>query len=275
MGHRWDIDKIHCYIDLSQNSIIGFINRVEIHTLISKDVSGYLKKYGFDFEITPLGGKGGGGGGDFIAEALRMIRESVNILATLISIFELVKAVFKFIGIQMKRHIEKSKPKVQLNFSLVIDEDPVYSNVLPASIERLIMLKHILDDICKKLHKKYSLFNFDYSFGISVYVRHFSISYILRAEDRNMFNNFRLMRLLKSFYIKNNTNITYGFTQWGFISRYDDKLKYIEKTRMRSPNKRYYLFLSTRVISDYFEMLRNFFTELQYSMSVSKMPPRG
>lgn len=276
MGRKWDIDKIHCHINISQGSNSGFFDSYKIHELFSKEVSLYFDRYGLDYEIIPSGGMGGGGGSNILIEALRSLWHSKEIIVALIKLIELVFAFTTFIKMELTKKINIEKPRITIGLGLTIDKDPVYSNIISASIERLIMLKQIADDICNNLRKDHSIFNFDQYLSLTIYSNNFSVNYKLDAGKQNTFNTYRLIRLIKNLYIKDNVNITYDFTRWNFITRFDDKLNFENKSKMTMPYKKYYIFLSTRIIEDYFEIIKNFYKEIILSYQESKNnSPRG
>lgn len=271
MGHKWEIDKIRCYIDILQGSSFGFLKRHKIHEIFSKRVSKYLDKYELNYEIIPLGGMGGGVS-NILLDALRALWQSKEILGTIISIYKLIIAIPKYIISLTDNKISSSKPRVQISFGLTVDKDPVYPNIISASILRLIMLKHISDDICSKLSKEYSLFKFNQSFSLTVYAHKFSVGYYLGADKQNTINNYRLIRLMKSLYIKENTDITYNFINLNLIQRIDNRLNISGHMRMSTPLKKYYLLFSTKVIADYFEIISNSFKEFELSLHNPKTP---
>lgn len=251
MGQRRDIDTIHCYIDFSQDTNNFLFSRWEIHSKISKFIARYLKQYGLQYEIIPLGGMGGGRA-ETLWNIIKLAWNNKDIIGIFIVSIKAVLDIPKYIKSILNSYAFQSKPSINISFTLQTEQNFTDKDLNIALGKRLINLKFISDDICKKLSINYSIFRFNQRFNLFVYPRKFGVSYEFNAEHQNTFNTYRLIRLFKDLRIKDNLSSRYSFTKWFVISRLDEKLNIEGKTRIKTPYKKYYLFLSTHIISDYF-----------------------
>lgn len=251
MGQRRDINKIYCYIDFSQETNYSLFSRWEIHSLISKDVSNYLKQYKLEYEITPLGGMGGGRV-ETLWEIIKFAWNNKDIIAIFLASIKTILNIPKYIKSTLNSLSSPIGPVINICLELRTNTNFTDKNLNIAFSQRLINLRLINDSICKELSNKYPIFRFNERLGLFSYPRKFGVNYELNADQKNTFNNFRLIRLIQGLKIKDNRYIRYCFSKWLLISRFDEILNIEGKTRMRTPYKRYYLLLSTHIISDYY-----------------------
>lgn len=250
MGEIRDIDKIRCYIDLSDDGNNIMLNRQKIYSEFSVKITKYFEQYGLAYEILPLGGKGGGI--EKFWDILKFAWENKEFFIIIFTIFKIIGHFPEFLTSSLIRIKSSDYPRAFLSLSLETN-DELHDNNLDYWLgKRLINLKHISDGICNELLKDYSLFKFDQSFGLFIQPLKFLIIYTVPSEQRNGFNSSRIIRLFNSLKVKTNTSINYNFTRWFAIKRIDGTLVLENKSRATRLNKKYYLFLSTRVLSDYF-----------------------
>lgn len=250
MGYKRDINTIYCYVDLSLEGNKSFFTREQIHSRFSKEIEKIFKKYGLEYEITDLGGMGGGYEQGLI-ELLKLILATQGLVSFVFEIGKLVIKIPKYFRNILNKIISNESTRAYITLSLETSENWQDKDLGYVLGQKLIVLKRLSDEICVNLKHKYPIIDTDQNFSLFISPRSFSVYYSLPKEQRNIFNTIRLFRLFKGLVIRNNLSISYYFNPI-FIRRIDERLN-VESSgaRMRTPYKKYYLFLSTRIISDY------------------------
>src|SRR3989344_5701595 len=224
MGHKRDIDTIRCYFDLSDDGNNMLFSREGVHKRLSKDIGEYLDKYGLQYEILPLGEKGGGGE-SILWEALKLAWENKSIIGLIFSLIKIGISIPKVTISMLNRMSSQTKPRIIVSLSLETDENFDDRNLTFYLCRKLINLKNISDNLLKELSSKYQIFRFDQSFELFMSARHFLIRYEVKAEHQNTFNSFRLVRLFKNLRIKDNSYSVYEFTKFLLVSRFDGSMQ--------------------------------------------------
>ncbi|MBP7966751.1 hypothetical protein KAZ66_00615 [Candidatus Woesebacteria bacterium] len=262
MGQIYDDDIILCYIDFSQSANYKLFNRGVIHQKLCRDAEIYFKKYGLNFEMIPLGGMGGGGWESIFQQGFMLAWEHRDIIEMVIAFVKTSRNIINYFSSKVINHTDvKDIPKIVIELSLRTEETYTNGDLLsmnPYFQQKLVNLKLISDNLCNFLKKKYEIFNFDQVFSLYIHSREFHVTFNFPFEKQTKFNTFRLIRLFKNFQIRDKFYSVYNFINWFLISRDDGGKSIEEGSSRRSPMKKYYLFISTKILSDYWYGLKLF-----------------
>jgi hypothetical protein len=251
MGYKRDINTIHCYVDLALEGNNQLFSREVIHKKFSEAIKDCFEKYGLDYEIKELAGRGGGGGGaQTLMEILKLALETQGIIGLALAVWQIFFDMRKMFKSMLIRMIAQERTRAMINLSFETAEDWKDKSLGYTLGTRLIVSKRICDEICQNLKAKFPIIDIDQSFSLFINPRSFSVHYELPAENQNIFNTFRLMRLFKGLIIKDNIYTNYKFRTI-FIKRTDGKLNVVYGARARTPLKNYFLLFSTRILGDY------------------------
>lgn len=242
-----DLDTVYCSVDLIFGNNVLF-DSTFLFKKFNQEAAKYLKDNGIKYKLEGPAQLGGGGEG---------LLAFLKLLWANKAVFTMAVALLKWVFNVVTSPKLDEKPRATVCLRLVTDSDLKYvenSALEAVLIGRLVNLKNLNDGLCDELQKKYPIFNFDQLIRVTLSDRSFRARYTLLHEQRNVFNRFRLMRLFKGLRVINKIDREYIFNKLHLIERTDRQTTQQNGAWMSSnKSKRYFLFLSARVIKDYFK----------------------
>lgn len=253
-----ELHKVYIRVDLSPSSHFGLHDPVKLIDEITKEISQYFKSNAVNFEVKPIFEGGGGGGVESFIEAFRYLFTHKEVITFFLALIKFIFSLPQYLKrIFVKVHHD-TRPRITINLDLGtranIDEEAFYPIDFMV-IDQLINLKNIGDDIHKLITNNRPSFLVDIQFSVSIYKKEFKAVYLLKHEQRNEFNSFRLINFIKAFKIIENKEWFYefyGFSKLFLSSRTDFCIEYNhEQDYFRGrvgKTKKYYFLLSSKEI---------------------------
>lgn len=186
-------------------------NRLIVNERICKKITteclNRLKSYEISsIKKEPL--EGIGGGDSPLSEVLSFLWQERKIIATAITIGRHLFAKTKFYVNEAK---ESKKPTLIINLSISSGK-AVEDWHAPVS-EKLADLKYLADDLALYLKTKYPIYNFDLLLSVSLPYRKYKAYVYQPAKKVSSFNDFKLLRCIKSLKVSPNRSVSIGFSK--------------------------------------------------------------
>ena len=163
----------------------------------------------------------------------------------------MVGSALKIFKQALIRDAGRLKPRINISFFIEtdchvyrIDQEELQSIV----VNRLANLLSLSSQLKEYLQNDFGAFSFDLSIEARINSKQYTVIFYLQHELINGFNTSRIMRIIGDLKLRNFFHSDYYLTNWHAIKRHDRFD--IESGTKISPT--YYLFLSTRIINDYF-----------------------
>lgn len=266
MGSIDNFDIVKCYISVNGNR--SLFNEMVLQEKLSRRIAQICEKNGVKFEIISPGGMGGGGVNEFLYLIKELIDNKEIILLFIVILKKIITLLFNLIYSLMINRFNNGKARINLSLRIETTEVTFFYSyfewIRKDIMNRLFSLNYLSRLIFKSLSAEYPLFLFDLTIEAKIINEEFSISYLTPHEKNNNFNSFRLSNLIKGILIRNKVSYIFAFSPNFFITRTDSLLG--------NTQKNYYLILSSRVITDYLYIIKQFIKRLVYKW---KQDPLG
>jgi hypothetical protein len=185
-----------------------------------------------------------GGGLDTILNILKTAWQNKDIIYAIFNIAYLLKRNYLN---WIDDYLKKNKPRVVIilvvNYSTTGDYWCIGDEING--------LKFLADEIYRELSKKYPIFIFDQSLFVTFEDLEKRADCYITSEKNNKFNRYRLFKIFDSFSGKRNMQYHFSITNFFAVKRTENELNRSGSSWIGSNSKYYYLFFSSRILSDY------------------------
>lgn len=246
-----DLNEVKYFIDFPQTSNLALIDISKLYDDLSHDISKYLTSKGIkNSNIGPIGGGGGGGGFLTLWEIVKALLETKSLITFFFSVVSYVKIAITKTSINDVKNIV---PRVTLYLSIETKSkiDKIGEKQLEEIFSRR-MINLLLAVIClvNYLNRDNEHLYFDFSVSGVIAPRDYTISFSIPHEQRKKIEPSRFLKIINKIKIRKSLWSSYKMTNWFAVSRSDTTYSTNKSSAKTKPT--YYLFISTRVISDYF-----------------------
>jgi hypothetical protein len=244
MGMTNEYNKIECITGLSLMHNYELFIDDEMYKRLKHSIEQFFDKYGLSYEISPVGGMGGGAD---LQSVLGILKEFWQYKDYIGAVLYVLNKIFKFIPNLIhqlnSRLTQEYQPTVILHLATELLGENIDRYLI---VNRLMNLSLIWENLLINLKEEFPLFNFEASFSLKNKDLGYSITFKENLGNLGHFNKFRRTRIIKSCTLQKGFNITYTFRKL-WVTRYDFITK-IVRNKSIYYNKKYFLFLSSKII---------------------------
>jgi len=246
-----ELNRIYCLVALKPYGNRALFDEEKLSKELTNATIKYLKQYGIRCvaeQPNPRGGDWGAWG-----DTLRYLWENKDYIMIPMAILRGMKDQYRS---WIFKKYRQERPTATIHFKIRIKQQyEGYDYHCPNVDGAMMNLKYLADEAAVFLAKKYPLFVFDQTLGLSICQRQWRINLRMRHKQLNKLNNARIIRQLSALRVKDGTNLDFSITCLGFIKRVENAIQFKNgfwiSEAGRFKGKRYYTVISTRVIRDY------------------------
>jgi hypothetical protein len=229
-----------------------FFDTYKVSSNIEKEILDFYEDLGIKCKSWGYAGGGGGGGGlENLIEIFRIFYQSLDVILLIGSIIRVVK---QYIVLSHHRKIQNSKPRFSIAFKIhsesMIDKivEKEAGKILENKLSNFLLLTQSL---INKLAANYTFIKFDVSIEASLGYPNYILNLNIPDDLRNSNLISRYLSIISgSIKVRNNFRSGYIPSRWRAIKRTDSML--MDSSEQVITEKTYYLFLSSKVLKDYF-----------------------
>lgn len=245
-----ELDTVTYYIYFSNRLSLELFDLDKLHKSLTDKISRQLDAYGVRHKVTFV--DGGGGGLDTLWEIVQRFLDTKELIAFALSLFSYAKTAYLHF---VNNTVNNLKPAIDVHLYIEADKkiDRLKASDSNYIVSRrlanlFVVANGVLDTISKDLNG----FNFNVSVAAQINSQHSSVSFNLPKKPNSEHKINRMLQIIKDLRLRKNYFSTYSFSPLGFVKREDTELVSIDGSLEAKDAGKYYLLISTYILSDYF-----------------------